>query len=139
MTKPIEPRAQSEGGGCVGDGELKKGLSSSSVSCLDLLTGSEFESHSQSQHRRLRSSISKLVLNPEYVTTEIWLRTFRTIPESEVGEIAQVANACERASCNELCRLYNRESDGGRGCLDFLAIGVFVGGGVRGLVPRKNA
>lgn len=138
MTKPIEPRVQSVGTGCVGDGELKKGFSSSSTSCFDLLVGNDFESHSQSQHNRLRSSISKLVLKPVYVTTEIWLRTFRTIPESEVGEIAQVANACERASCNALCRLYNLESSGGRGRRDVSVIRVFVGGGVRGLVRKNN-
>lgn len=56
------------------------------------------------------------------------------MPESEVGEMAQVASACVRASCSALCRLYNRESGDGRDCVNFVVTWFFVGGGVKGLL-----
>lgn len=58
MTKPMDPRVQSfGGGGAVG---TRKGLGSSWVA-----EGREEESHSQSQQRRMRSCSSNFVVKPE--------------------------------------------------------------------------
>jgi len=93
----MDPRVQSEGGDADNE-EPTKGLSSSWVEMLE--SGSRSPSHSHSQHNRLMSSIPKVVENPEYVAIDMWFRTLRIIPDSDVGEIAHVANAWERACCS---------------------------------------
>jgi hypothetical protein len=97
---PIAPRVQSVGG-TTDIEEARNGLSSSSgdATC-NFLEPRGFPSHSHNQQRRLRSSVSKDVVKPEYVVSEMLFKTFRTIPWSGVGEIAQVASAWERACCS---------------------------------------
>lgn len=94
----MDPRVQSDGGEYADNEEPTKGLSSSLVEMME--SGSRSPSHSHSQHNCLRSSMPKVVENPEYVAIDMWFRTLRIIPESDVGEIAHVANAWERACCN---------------------------------------
>ena len=97
---PIAPRVQSVGG-ALDTEEVRNGLSSSSVDVIfDFLISRGLPSHSHNQQRRLRSSVSKDVAKPEYVVSEMLFKTFRIIPWSGVGEMAQVASAWERACCS---------------------------------------
>lgn len=94
MVNPMEPLAHSEE-----EEESRKGLSSSFLFSSEegLSSGSVSPSHSHNQHRRLRSSTPKDVINPMYVLRDMWFRTLGTRPESDEGDMAHVAKACERA------------------------------------------
>jgi hypothetical protein len=70
ITKPIDPRVQSLG--CWdADGSSKKGFESSSFSRDNTFgEGTMSPFHSQSQHRRERSSVSNFTVRPEYAFRE---------------------------------------------------------------------
>lgn len=99
ITSPIAPRDHWTGGAVLVLVLARKGLSSLSA-CL---RGRSNPSHSHSQHSRLRSSSVQLTLSPAAAVRVSLFKTFGTIPVSEVGDTADVASACDRAWCSELC------------------------------------